>query len=194
MYRQYPFLEQKQQEAKVKVKETDPTWSQNRLFPVTPSHAFVDHVSAHEPRGRVSWMLRDISAQVCDGCVSPEAGGGRAPVAKVKKPRGACAAKATMATMATMAGAQSPPSPVVHPTAPAVAPSPGEAGGGSGWTEGRWALGIAAHREGCAVIKIQHHCQKKKKKKKKTSLTVQRRGHGFDLCLGKIPHAMQYGQ
>ena len=35
MYRQYPFNEQKQREAKVKVKETDPTWSQDWLFPVT---------------------------------------------------------------------------------------------------------------------------------------------------------------
>ena len=35
MYRQYPFSEQKQREAKVKVKETDPTWSQIWLFPVT---------------------------------------------------------------------------------------------------------------------------------------------------------------
>ena len=33
MYEQYPFNEQKQQEAKIKVKETDPTWSQ--FFPVT---------------------------------------------------------------------------------------------------------------------------------------------------------------
>ena len=32
---QYPFHEQKQQEGKVKVKETDPTWSQNCLFPET---------------------------------------------------------------------------------------------------------------------------------------------------------------
>ena len=39
MYRQYPFSEQKQQEAKVKVKETDPTCSQIWLFPVTLSHA-----------------------------------------------------------------------------------------------------------------------------------------------------------
>ena len=31
MYKQYAFSEQKQQEAKVKV--TDPTWSQNWLFP-----------------------------------------------------------------------------------------------------------------------------------------------------------------
>ena len=35
MYRQYPFREQKQREAKVKVKETDPTWSQNWLVPLT---------------------------------------------------------------------------------------------------------------------------------------------------------------
>ena len=35
MYRQYPFSEQKQQEAKVKVKETDTTYSQIWLFPVT---------------------------------------------------------------------------------------------------------------------------------------------------------------
>ena len=35
MYRQYPFSEQKQWEAKVKVKETDPTCSQIWLFPVT---------------------------------------------------------------------------------------------------------------------------------------------------------------
>ena len=35
MYRQYPFSEQKQQEAKVKVKETDPTHSQIWVFPVT---------------------------------------------------------------------------------------------------------------------------------------------------------------
>ena len=27
MCREYPFSEQKQQEAKVKIKETDPTWS-----------------------------------------------------------------------------------------------------------------------------------------------------------------------
>ena len=35
VYRQYPFSEQKQREAKVKVKETDPTCSQIWLFPVT---------------------------------------------------------------------------------------------------------------------------------------------------------------
>ena len=35
VYRQYPFIEQKQREAKVKVKETDPTCSQIWLFPVT---------------------------------------------------------------------------------------------------------------------------------------------------------------
>ena len=29
MYKQYPLSEQKQPEAKVKVKETDPAWSQN---------------------------------------------------------------------------------------------------------------------------------------------------------------------
>ena len=33
MYGQYPFSEQKQPEVKIKVKETDPTWSQ--FFPVT---------------------------------------------------------------------------------------------------------------------------------------------------------------
>ena len=38
MYRQYPFGEQKQREAKVKVKETDPTCSQIWLFPVTIPH------------------------------------------------------------------------------------------------------------------------------------------------------------
>ena len=37
MYRQYPFSEQKQWEAKVKVKETDPACSQILFFPVTPS-------------------------------------------------------------------------------------------------------------------------------------------------------------
>ena len=35
MYGWFPFREQKQWEAKVKVKETDPTWSQNWLFPIT---------------------------------------------------------------------------------------------------------------------------------------------------------------
>ena len=35
MYRQYPFSEQKQWGAKVKVKETDPTCSQIWLFLVT---------------------------------------------------------------------------------------------------------------------------------------------------------------
>ena len=35
MYRQYPFSEQKQWKAKVKVKETDPTCGQIWLFPVT---------------------------------------------------------------------------------------------------------------------------------------------------------------
>ena len=35
MYRQYPFSEQKQQKATVKVKETDPTCSRIWLFPVT---------------------------------------------------------------------------------------------------------------------------------------------------------------
>ena len=35
MYRQYPFSEQKQWEAKGKVKETDPTCRQILLFPVT---------------------------------------------------------------------------------------------------------------------------------------------------------------
>ena len=35
MYTQYPFSEQKQQKAKVKVKETDPTCSQIWLIPVT---------------------------------------------------------------------------------------------------------------------------------------------------------------
>ena len=35
MYRQYPFSEQKQRKAKVKVRETDPTCSQIWLFPVT---------------------------------------------------------------------------------------------------------------------------------------------------------------
>lgn len=34
MYGQYPFSEQKQWEAKVKLKATDPTWS--HFFPVTP--------------------------------------------------------------------------------------------------------------------------------------------------------------
>ena len=33
MYRQHPFSEQKQQKAKVNVKETDPTCSQIWLFP-----------------------------------------------------------------------------------------------------------------------------------------------------------------
>ena len=35
MYGQYPFSEQKQWEAKAKLKETDPTWSQVLFFPVT---------------------------------------------------------------------------------------------------------------------------------------------------------------
>ena len=35
MYGQYPFSEQKQWQVKVKVKETDPTWSQILFFPVT---------------------------------------------------------------------------------------------------------------------------------------------------------------
>ena len=35
MYRQYLFSEQKQREAKVKVKETDPTCRQIWLFPAT---------------------------------------------------------------------------------------------------------------------------------------------------------------
>ena len=34
MYGQYPCSEQKQWEANVKVKEMDPTWSQNCLFPI----------------------------------------------------------------------------------------------------------------------------------------------------------------
>ena len=38
MYRQYPFSEQKQWKAKVKVKETDPTYSPIWLFPVTIPH------------------------------------------------------------------------------------------------------------------------------------------------------------
>ena len=38
MYRQYPFSEQKQQKAKVKVKETDLTYSQIWLFSVTVSY------------------------------------------------------------------------------------------------------------------------------------------------------------
>ena len=40
MYEQYPISEQKQWEAKIKVKETDPTWSQNWLSSVTQSHRF----------------------------------------------------------------------------------------------------------------------------------------------------------
>ena len=36
MLRQYPFREPRQPEAKVKVKETDPTWSQ--FFPVSGAH------------------------------------------------------------------------------------------------------------------------------------------------------------
>ena len=35
MYGQYPFSEEKQWQVKVKVKETDPTWSQILFFPVT---------------------------------------------------------------------------------------------------------------------------------------------------------------
>ena len=38
MYRQYSFIEKKQQEAKVKVKETDPTYSQILFFLVTTSY------------------------------------------------------------------------------------------------------------------------------------------------------------
>ena len=38
MYRQYPFSEQKEQKARVKVKETDPTCSQIWLFSVTIPH------------------------------------------------------------------------------------------------------------------------------------------------------------
>jgi len=34
MYGEYPCSEQKQWEANVKVKEMDPTWSQNWLFPI----------------------------------------------------------------------------------------------------------------------------------------------------------------
>ena len=41
MYRQYPFSEQKQREAKAKVKETDPTRSQILFFPVTKGNAEV---------------------------------------------------------------------------------------------------------------------------------------------------------
>ena len=33
MYKQYPFSEQKQLEAKLKKKEIDPTWSHNWVFP-----------------------------------------------------------------------------------------------------------------------------------------------------------------
>ena len=57
MYTQYPFSEQKQQEAKVKVKETDPTWSQIWLFPVTHPRSVwggpeeSPWVRAGEPRG-----------------------------------------------------------------------------------------------------------------------------------------------
>ena len=36
MYKHYPYSEQKQPEAKVKVKETDPTW--NQFFPITFPH------------------------------------------------------------------------------------------------------------------------------------------------------------
>ena len=36
MYRQYPFSEQEQLEAKVKAKETDPTWSQFSHFTALP--------------------------------------------------------------------------------------------------------------------------------------------------------------
>ena len=48
MYRQYPFSEQKQRKAKVKVKETDPTCSQIWLLPVAipycqcPFHSLVE--------------------------------------------------------------------------------------------------------------------------------------------------------
>ena len=35
MYGQCPFSEQKQSEARVKEKETHPTWSQNSIFPIT---------------------------------------------------------------------------------------------------------------------------------------------------------------
>ena len=44
MYRQYPFSEQKQWKAKVKVKETGPTCSQIWLFPAAttvPTHTIV---------------------------------------------------------------------------------------------------------------------------------------------------------
>ena len=40
-YKQYPFSEQEQQEAKVKVKETDPTCSQIWTFPVTIQRIFM---------------------------------------------------------------------------------------------------------------------------------------------------------
>ena len=42
MYRQYPFSEQKQRKAKVKVKETDPPCSQIWFFPVTRSERVSD--------------------------------------------------------------------------------------------------------------------------------------------------------
>ena len=35
MYRQYPFSEQKQRNAKFKERETDPTWRRDWLFPDT---------------------------------------------------------------------------------------------------------------------------------------------------------------
>ena len=47
MYRQYPFSEQKQQKAKVKVKETDPTCSQIWLFPVTLSLLLINASNRH---------------------------------------------------------------------------------------------------------------------------------------------------
>ena len=43
MRRQYPYSEHKQWEAKVKVKETDSTWSQNWLFLVTGSQISHNH-------------------------------------------------------------------------------------------------------------------------------------------------------
>ena len=49
MYRQYPLSEQKQWEAKVKVKEADPTCSQIWLFPVTIGQSQAEVGPSHLP-------------------------------------------------------------------------------------------------------------------------------------------------
>ena len=62
MCRQYPFSEQKQWEAKVKVKETDPTCSQIWPFPVALKWAILFHL-----RVNTNWGYETILF-LWDGC------------------------------------------------------------------------------------------------------------------------------